>query len=119
MGGREGVLRLGRSGGHCVAHCRLASRCENCVGGICQAHCLREEVERVGRVSERCRFWRRGAHSARESALQAAGARKSADGEWCPQVRSVAEQLADLDVDICGLQRRASWCWRPGPFSSP
>ncbi len=86
--------------------------------GVCQAWWPKQEVAGVGRVLERTRFRRAAGHSARESALVAAGFELK-DDTWLRSSRSGQQLLLEagweldkgfLEVPAAGLVRRL---WTP------
>ena len=84
--------------------------------GVCRAWWPRSKVAECGRQSERSRFRRVSAHSARESALQAAGLSLDQHGRWTsPHGDESHEALAQAgweidndfkEVPAAGLVRR-------------
>lgn len=86
--------------------------------GVCQSRWPQEVVASTGRRLEKSRFRRVGGHSARESALTAAGF--SYDGHaWGPVGEKTAKQLSDagwavdesfVEVPVGGLKRKL---WSP------
>ena len=67
--------------------------------GACKGWWPREVVSRVGRNIERSRFKRLGSHSARESALSAAGFQQ--DGQdWGPLTETSAKRLGEAGWEV-------------------
>ena len=95
--------------------------------GVCHAWWPRDEVAKTGRRLERSRFRRTSGHSARASALQAAGLELNA-GLWTKSNVSAAKKLAEsgwevdegfAEVPAAGLRRPL---WSPkiwGKWSYP
>ena len=86
--------------------------------GVCQAWWPKNKVAESGRRLERSRFKRLSAHSARESALQAAGFAKSTSGRWTVPTEE-ADSLLDAgwviddsfgEIPSAGLRREL---WTP------
>eukprot|EP00435_Cladocopium_sp_Y103_P068349 s90_g31.t1 len=74
-------------------HCLVGSSDSSLSGyGVCHSWWPRDQVAKAGRTLERSRFRRQDAHSARESALSAAGL-VNVDGKWCAGGRKDLEQL--------------------------
>ena len=85
--------------------------------GVCQAWWPKEKVAEQGRRLERSRFRRVGPHSARESALQAAGFARSNGGRWTLPSSGAKAIEGRLDVNdgfheipAAGLRREL---WNP------